>query len=65
MGMEKFGVSCKCVEGHPNMDEMIKQGNGDLKCGDCGRLYGSIKLADQIQLKENDSAPVKDNTSSA
>lgn len=58
--MEKYGVSCKCVEGHPDMNGMIKQGNGDLKCGSCGRIYGSVKLADQIRLKETDSSPVKE-----
>jgi len=59
--VEKFGVSCKCVEGSPNMDGMTKLANGDLKCGDCGRVYGHVKLKDQLTVKEKDaSAPVKE-----
>jgi hypothetical protein len=58
--MEKYGVSCKCVEGHPDMDGMTKLASGDLKCGSCGRVYANVKLKDQIQLKEKDASPVKD-----
>jgi hypothetical protein len=52
MGMEKYGVACKCVDGHPDMGGMTKLANGDVKCGTCGRVYAHLKLVDQINLQE-------------
>lgn len=55
--MEKFGVACGCAQGEPKMGEMTKLGNGDLKCPHCGATFGSVKLADQVKLKELPSKP--------
>jgi Zn finger protein HypA/HybF involved in hydrogenase expression len=57
--MEKYGVACGCAQGAPKMGEMTKLANGDLKCPHCGARFGNVKLADKVELKENEKAPAQ------
>lgn len=55
--MEKFGVACGCAQGQPKMGEMTKLAGGDVQCPHCGAKFGSLKLADQVTVKELPGKP--------
>ena len=57
--MEKYGVSCKCVQGDPDPKQLTKLADGNVKCAQCGRIHklDTIHLKDEVQLEDKSSKP--------
>ena len=57
--MEKYGVACKCAEGSPPADGMVKLADGTLQCKDCGRVYklDRLQLKDEIRVEDRGMKP--------